>query len=71
MDDIHHPVIKASVGIGSWVSLAWLDWLPTAGKYAAAVLSIVLLSEWLWKKAIKPFAKHMGWIRTPEDYWYD
>lgn len=43
----------ATWGINTWADIA---------AALAAVYSFCLLSEWLWKKAIRPFMEYRGWI---------
>jgi hypothetical protein len=50
-DHINHPLVKASVALAS---LFTIDWLTTAGKVCAAVTSIAIFSEWIWKKVLRP-----------------
>lgn len=63
MDDIAHPVIKASTALTAFVGLTWIDWITTTGKVAAALTAIAIFAEWLWKKVARPFARRMGWIK--------
>lgn len=66
LNEIHHPVVKALVASGAFVSLTWVDLLTTAGKVAAALTAIAIFAEWLWKKAFRPFARYMGWMARPQ-----
>lgn len=72
MDEIHHPIVKALVASGAYVSIAWLDVLTTAGKVCAALTAIAIFTEWLWKRIVKPAALRLGWIKSrvwaPSEY---
>lgn len=46
--------VWAAVGITSWADFA---------AFLAAVYSALLILEWLWKKAIKPFMQMRGWVK--------
>lgn len=48
---IHHPLLKGAAAIGSFFAI---DWLTTAGQVCAAITAIVIFSELVWKKVIKP-----------------
>ena len=58
-NDINHPLAKFLAALGT---LATMDFWSSAGKLAAALLSIAMLSEWIWKRLIKPAGKRMGWV---------
>lgn len=57
-DSVQHPVLKvASVGV------AWLGGM-TWGEFAsflAALYTVCLLTEWMWKRVLKPLALRRGW----------
>lgn len=44
----------AAVGITSWAD---------AASALAFLYTLVLLGEWLWKKAIRPFCEEQGWVK--------
>lgn len=44
----------ATIGITSWAELA---------SFLAVVYSLLLIGEWLWKKAIKPMLISRGYIK--------
>jgi len=57
--DVAHPSIKiatawAAVGITSWADFA---------AALAAFYTLILIGEWLWKKAIRPFCVRRGWVQ--------
>ena len=39
-----------------------MDFWTDAGKIAAALLSIAMLSEWIWKRLLKRGCQRMGWV---------
>jgi len=43
----------AAVGITSWAEIA---------SFLAAIYSALLIAEWTWKRALRPFAVRKGWI---------
>ncbi|MCR4308361.1 MAG: hypothetical protein NUV80_07470 [Candidatus Berkelbacteria bacterium] len=56
--DVAAPVIKvASV----WTAVAITSWADFAAMLAA-FYTLLLISEWLWKKFIRPFGESIGWI---------
>lgn len=44
----------AALGITSWGDLA---------SFLAAVYTACLLSEWVWKRFLRPLAERRGWVR--------
>lgn len=44
----------AAVGITSWAE---------AASALAALYTIILIGEWLWKKLVRPFLERRGWIQ--------
>lgn len=62
-EEIAAPVIKTltvwgAIGITSWAE---------AASFAAFLYSLALLSEWLWKRLIKPFLISRGWMGGRRD----
>lgn len=57
---VDHPVLKAitallaGLGVSNWSDFAAM---------CAAIYTICLLGEWLWKKFGRPFAENRGWVR--------
>ncbi|WP_290872056.1 hypothetical protein [Aquabacterium sp.] len=63
-DNIESPVLKvfsmwAAIGITSWAEFA---------SFLAAIYTMFLMGEWLWKKLFKPIAVRHGWIEAPRNY---
>ncbi len=54
MDEINHPIVKATTAAAAFVSLTWIDWLTTAGKIAAAFTALAIFGELVWKKVAHP-----------------
>lgn len=44
----------AAVGITSWAD---------AASALAFLYTLILISEWLWKKVIRPFSEQRGWVK--------
>lgn len=47
----------AAVGITSWAD---------AASALAFFYTLVLLIEWLWKKAVRPFCENRGWVKRKQ-----
>lgn len=65
MDDVRQAAID-STKVGS----TWLFAGMTASDlaaYLAALYSALLIAEWIWKKAGRPLAVRLGWIKTAAD----
>lgn len=58
-DDIKHPVAK--VASASLVYLGSMSWGEIA-QMLAALYTLCLIVEWLWKRVLKPFAQARGWL---------
>ncbi len=58
-EEIAAPIFKAATLWGAIGITSWAE----AASFAAFLYSMVLLSEWLWKKLIKPFCISRGWLR--------
>ena len=66
-DSVSHPEIKiasawALVGITSWADFA---------AFVAAIYTLILLGEWVWKKLIRPFCESRGWLKRLKRRYYD
>lgn len=48
----------AGVGASMWIT-TWAD----VAAVLASIYTLVLLSEWVWKKLLRPFAERRGWIK--------
>lgn len=53
--------VWAAVSINSWSDLSAALTALSAG--VAALYTLALLGEWLWKKAIRPYCVYRGWLR--------
>ena len=56
---VDHPAAKIAtlwglIGITSWTDFA---------AFVAAIYSLVLLGEWLWKRVGRPLCERRGWIK--------
>lgn len=59
-DDIKLPAAKAVSGVAV---LIWsLDWGRIA-QILAALYTLCLITEWAWKRVLKPAAQRLGWIK--------
>lgn len=65
-DRINHPVLKVTS-----VGLAWLGGM-TWGEIAsmlAALYTLCMITDWLWKRFGKPLAIRRGWMKgKPRDF---
>lgn len=63
---IHHAGAKFAAAFGVF---ATIEWWTNVGKVCGALLSLALLTEWVWKKLIKPLAIKRGWRKgKPRDF---
>jgi hypothetical protein len=78
-ETIQAPAAKAFTAMGAGAGTSLLStaqnaisfWPQTYGEWAAALASTVafaysvcLLSEWIWKRFIRPAFRSLGWITT-------
>lgn len=56
--------VGASIGITSWSDLSAALTAFSAG--IAALYTLALFSELLWKKAIRPYCEYRGWIKRQQ-----
>lgn len=47
---------------GIWLAIGVSSWSEAAA-FLAFILSFLALSEWMWKKAIRPTLAHMGYVK--------
>ena len=64
--DIDMPLAKslslwALIGISSWADAA--SFAAALAGILAAFYSVLLISEWFWKKVWRPLAEWRGWIK--------
>lgn len=59
---VNAPITKAATS-GLFAGATWgiNTWADVAA-VLAALYSLALLLEWLWKKAIRPYCEYRGWI---------
>lgn len=53
-----------------WVAVGISSWNDAAAA-AAAIYSVILICEWLWKKVLRPFGENHGWIERKSRRKYD
>lgn len=69
-EDVQHPILKAVGAVGLTLaghSLA--DWAQLAGLISTCLASIYcacLISEWMWKRIVRPWGRRLGLIKHPE-----
>lgn len=69
---VNAPIAKAATS-GLFAGATWgiNTWADVAA-VLAALYSLALLLEWLWKKAIRPYCEYRGWLnrvrRRREDF---
>jgi hypothetical protein len=51
------PVIKV---VSAWAAVGFTSWTDVAA-FLAAIYSLLLIAEWVWKKVGRPFADRRGW----------
>lgn len=59
-EDINMPVAKV---ISLWAFIGITSWTEAAA-FAGFLYSGLLIGEWLWKKAVRPFAERRGWVKA-------
>lgn len=60
---INHALLKGTSAVAVFATIdLWTD----IGKVCAATYSMLILAEWLWKRAVRPFAIRRGWISVNE-----
>ena len=47
--------------VSVWAAVSFTSWADVAA-FLAAVYSLLLIGEWLWKKIGRPFCERRGWI---------
>lgn len=57
--DVAHPAVKI---VTAWGMVGITSWADFASALAAAY-TIILITEWLWKKCLRPFAEDRGWVK--------
>lgn len=65
-DQIKNPAAKAASGIlVAWAGMSWGE----RAQMAAFLYTMCLITEWLWKRILKPLALRRGWIKgKPVDF---
>lgn len=58
---ISHPVAKA---VSLWMLVGISSWTDAAA-FLGCIYSLLLISEWVWKKFLRTVARNRGWIVTP------
>jgi hypothetical protein len=58
-EPIASPVLKAATAWGAVGITSWAD----AASFLAFVYTLVLLGEWIWKRAGRRFAERRGWVK--------
>ena len=58
-NDIQMPVTKV---VSLWALIGVTTWTEAAA-FAGFVYSLILIGEWLWKKAFRRLAERKGWIQ--------
>lgn len=46
----------------AWIATLFTSWADVAS-FLAAVYTLCLLGEWLWKRVGRPFAEGRGWVK--------
>ena len=63
--DVAESVVKAATATSSyetWIAINAVPW-GTVASIAAALYSLLLISEWFWKKLWRPFFESRGWLK--------
>lgn len=54
MDAAKIATAWAAVGITSWSDFA---------AFIASIYTLILIGEWTWKRAIRPYCEKRGWVK--------
>lgn len=63
--DVAGQVARAATSTASydiWMMINSFPW-DLIAKIAAAIYGVAVLSEWIWKKAARPFCESRGWLK--------
>lgn len=61
--DQHTSVNHSAAKVASvWVATLFTSWADVAA-FLAAIYSLLLIGEWLWKKVGRPFCEARGWLK--------
>jgi len=59
IDDIQTPVIKIATSWGGVIVTSWNE----IAAILASIYTLILISEWMWKKILRPFLERKGWLK--------
>ena len=57
-DEIHNQILKVGSAWGLFAITSWADFASVL----AAMYSLLLISEWFWKKLWRPMLVRMGYL---------
>lgn len=58
--EISSPMLKV---LSAWAIIGITSWADFAA-FLGALYTLLLILEWLWKKAFRPLAMSKGWIKS-------
>lgn len=58
-DSLLVPGLKIGSAWGAVGITSWAD----AASFLAALYTFLLVLEWLWKRAVRPFCEERGWLK--------
>lgn len=59
-DQVTHPMLKgASVGLAWFAGMSWGE----VASMLAAIYTLLLITDWFWKRFLKAIAIRKGWIK--------
>ena len=59
-----HETVVTGIKLASvWAAVGITSWSDVAA-FFAALYSVILVGEWVWKRAIRPFAESKGWLKA-------
>lgn len=62
MQDRTEIAAPAAKIVSAWAAVCLTSWADIAS-FLAAIYSALLISEWSWKRVLRPFATRKGWIK--------
>ncbi len=61
------PAVASGPGPDAWAAVNAIPWGNIAS-IGAVVYTSLLISEWLWKRLLRPLAERRGWVKPRKRY---
>jgi uncharacterized protein HemY len=66
----HQAVADAGRVVGLWTLIGITSWTEAAA-FFAAILSVLMILEWFWKRVFRSIFEARGWVAPRRRRWYD